>query len=513
MHRRVSLAVLAPIALIVAVMAPTGSLAASSGNGSDGHSVLLDCNGYGAAYNPDHPTWRCADIRKIDPDDPGFEDNGHYVGHDEPVIEFFSTTPGSGNSARYALHLPVDPSGTPNGTVAGPVWGFQTHIAPWFGMIMCDNQSYPETRTICVPDSDTNITPTATADHAGNAYMELQFYPPGYSSQISCDQVHWCVALTIDSIQANFDFSNLSTHCVEPQAFAFVTKSGKPIGPVGPDNANTQTFKMTSDVLLVSPGDNLRVSMYDTIGGFHVEVADQTSGETGTMTAGADNGWRHILWDPINHTCQGAPYTFHPMYSTAAPPINGVPQAWSDGWSAHTYNVAMSDEIGHFETPDRREDGNGEETPCYPGPNIRGCLGTDRDFDGFAYQADWPDGTANHPGPWTFKSPQTLSNGTWKSAYDKIQFESDMPLISRGCHVFTGIGCTNPPPGANFYPWFHLLPSGRGCAWALSNDIPGQLSNFGGEQAAWGPLELTDYGAGFITYSNFASGVLSNPCP
>ena len=36
-----------------------------------------------------------------------------------------------------------------------------------------------------------------------------------------------------------------------------------------------------------------------------------------------------------------APYAFHPEYSTANPRGNT--------WSAHTYNVAFSDEIGHFE--------------------------------------------------------------------------------------------------------------------------------------------------------------------
>src|SRR5262245_10548916 len=73
-------------------------------------SVLLDCNGYGAANNPDHPAWRCPDVRGTSVDEPRFEDNGHYIGHDEPSIEFFSTTPGSGNSARYDLVLPTDPS-------------------------------------------------------------------------------------------------------------------------------------------------------------------------------------------------------------------------------------------------------------------------------------------------------------------------------------------------------------------------------------------------------------------
>ena len=67
----------------------------------------------------------------------------------------------------------------------------------------------------------------------------------------------------------------------------------------------------------------------------------------------------------------------------------------------------------------------------------------------------------------------------------------------QACDHHTGQNCTNPPVGASFYPWYHLasVPGFRGrCAWALSNDMPGQLDNFGGEQAAWGPLELTDYG-------------------
>jgi hypothetical protein len=41
--------------------------------------------------------------------------------------------------------------------------------------------------------------------------------------------------------------------------------------------------------------------------------------------------------------------------------------------------------------------------------------------------------------------------------------------------------------------------------------MPGQLNNFGGEQAAWGPLELTNYGFD-LRYHNFAR-TISNPCP
>jgi hypothetical protein len=49
------------------------------------------------------------------------------------------------------------------------------------------------------------------------------------------------------------------------------------------------------------------------------------------------------------------------------------------------------------------------------------------------------------------------------------------------------------------------------CACALTNDIAGQLSNFGGEQAAWGPLELTNYGFDH-RYHDFAH-VITSPCP
>jgi len=50
------------------------------------------------------------------------------------------------------------------------------------------------------------------------------------------------------------------------------------------------------------------------------------------------NGFGHVLYTPASTTtCHSAPYAFHPEYSTANPRGNT--------WSAHTYNVAMSDEI------------------------------------------------------------------------------------------------------------------------------------------------------------------------
>src|SRR5947209_4431860 len=128
----------------------------------------------------------------------------YYVGHDEPSVEFYSSTPGSGNHAQYQLTIPTEPSG-PFSMTNG--YDFELHPAFWFGMAMCDTQSYPEQMSTCTPDSDSNIVdPTKTLRAPGVAFMELQFYPPGWVPQFagsSCDATKWCVALNIDSLSEN----------------------------------------------------------------------------------------------------------------------------------------------------------------------------------------------------------------------------------------------------------------------------------------------------------------------
>jgi hypothetical protein len=471
----------------------------------------LDCNGYSKVQAP-VAHFQCVEFRGKDGERP--EDNGHYVGHDEPGIQFLSNKAGSGNAMSYDVTLPTEPAAKPNGSYSGPVWTYQLSIAPWFGMVMCDTQSWPEGGADCPADSDANIQVPPAPDHAGAAYMELQLYPPGYKSfinKISCDQTHWCAALTIDSLQLNFDFSVGNPNCIEPVNFAFLTKSGVPVGPPGPDTANSSTFTPTPDVLVMNPGDQLRVSMNDSSGGFVSRIDDLTTGESGFMVASKHNGFRQINWDPTGFTCVGTPYAFHPMYATShtytsiqtAP---NEPVTWA-GWTAHTWNVAYQMEIGHFEKPD----GDGDDTRCFNGPTIPGCLSTDDDFDGYPYHKDWPNGSASFPSPMLVNSPKSMGpTGGFTQKYGKIQFETDLPAVESTCNTLTGAGCSNPPPGAKFYPWFHL--SKTTCQWTLSNNIAG-FKNFGGEVAAWGPLEVTDYGGGFIAFENYASGNLQNPCP
>ena len=58
---------------------------------------------------------------------------------------------------------------------------FELNGAIWFGMALCDTQSYPEQVSTCTPDSDSNIVdPAVSPNHPGTAFMELQFYPPGW---------------------------------------------------------------------------------------------------------------------------------------------------------------------------------------------------------------------------------------------------------------------------------------------------------------------------------------------
>ena len=138
----------------------------------------------------------------------GYE--GEYTGHDEPSLLFYLDTPGSGNNQQYRLVVPTDPPTLPMQDGTGGTFNFQDRIAFWFGMDLCDNQSAPEfTHDPCTPNSDTNIfdgaDPTQAnyiGHHPGTAFLELQFYPPGwvpFLNAISCDPTKWCAAMAIFS--------------------------------------------------------------------------------------------------------------------------------------------------------------------------------------------------------------------------------------------------------------------------------------------------------------------------
>src|SRR6266496_3750280 len=133
---------------------------------------------------------------------------------EEPSLLFYSNSAGSGNSSLYHLKIPSDPPVMPNQSGTAGTWNFQLHPAFWLGMALCDNQSAPEfTHAPCVADSDTNIFDNGddtAADyighHPGAAFLEVQFYPPGWAPWppgVSCDASKWCASMAIFSFNSD----------------------------------------------------------------------------------------------------------------------------------------------------------------------------------------------------------------------------------------------------------------------------------------------------------------------
>jgi hypothetical protein len=325
----------------IAGASTTAKTALAAGTVAPNATNELDCNGWSKAYKTVKKLAGdlCTDpIKVVDGKGNRFVDNGWYVGHDEPSVKFISRAPGSANTMTYLMKVPVDPRRAP--TPSGSVTNYgQLSVAPWFGLPMCDPNSYPQNP--CTPDSDTNLGTDNNPADAGSAFMELQLYPPGYTPFVdseSCSATKWCAALTIDSLECNFNFATCNPNCEEPTNFAFLQTNGIPTGPPSPQLADVSTELPNSSTLLINQGDVLQISITDPARGFTTVIRDLTTHQTGYMTASAANGFMNTN---IN-TCDGTPYTFHAEYNTAAPQ-NGVP------WAALEGGVLMEQEIGHSE--------------------------------------------------------------------------------------------------------------------------------------------------------------------
>ena len=115
----------------------------------------------------------------------------------------------------YVMKVATDPAAHP--TANGSVVDYgQLSVAPWFGLPMSDPESYPQNS--CTPDSDTDSGSPTDAAAAGSAFMELQFYPPGYTPFVdseSCSPTKRCAAMTIDSLECTYGFATCNTSCEE----------------------------------------------------------------------------------------------------------------------------------------------------------------------------------------------------------------------------------------------------------------------------------------------------------
>jgi hypothetical protein len=511
--------------------------------------------------------------------------NGAYTGHDEPSLLFYSNTKGSGNHMTYTLRLPADPPTPPNQLGTGGTFNFQLHPAFWLGMVMCDDQSAPNPggstvggvslpNVLCKADSDANIFFSSTVTdpdyigrHPGTGFMEMQFYPP--SSPAGCGNPHhpnqWCAALNIDSASENQNAGTLNNadcqahYGTEYVNFAFITMNGKPEGSsalVG--SAGFAGFVPTdNDSLFFNSGDLLRIELEDTAHGLKISIHDLTTGEQGSMVASAANGFRQLLFQPNATLCTTKAVDFHPTYATSS-------EKTGNTWAAHSYNIAFSDEIGHYEYCNQTDGTGGadsvgdvfgncindgvhdlntnnnligdDDVNCIDTtnntagfvPNI-GCFGTDTDFSGVPYQLDWPGTNRNvhidralHPTPISFQSPVFTTAGGERRNYARVAFEANMPRIEAAdfggnCNRTTGVGCTNPPPNANFYPIYSIQAGEGRCRWNVGGPfIPGTTNSFGGNS-------VTEYGPFFASLFPGTAGprfvienyrrILSNPCP
>jgi hypothetical protein len=483
---------------------------------------------------------------------------GYYIGHDEPAVAFLDSRHGSGYDVTYRIRLPKEPATQPtqDGT-NGYTWSFEQRVAFWYSMVLCDTESAPEYTHSCEPDTDHNIftstdpsSPRYMGKAPGSAFLELQFYPPGWVPQFTgfdCPGLKWCVNLTIDSFNVDLNNGiNNNAACLgsvgpEPVNWAYLTFDGHPHAPPDPislvTNPATGNPDPTTD-LQPNPGDLLTLHIFDTLEGLRVEVTDRTTGQTGSMTASAANGFQQVIFDPSSSTCTERPYTFHPMFASST-------KRTRTSWAAHTFNVGASDEIGHFEWCDQVNpdltcassptagDPDADDFPCFPASfsslvQVSGCvaLAGDLDFDGPAYQpASWPGGTSGAfhdrftPDPWQFTSP-TFAGG---QNFRHVAFESDTPAIESTnaggtCNTQTGEGCFAVPAPANFYPFYTTARDVNGhCVWQLGGgNISGTTNDFGGTaESAWGSLNPQPYifpGGTQIRYETFRNDLIGNPC-
>jgi hypothetical protein len=422
-------------------------------------------------------------------------------------LQFYSNQPGSSTNVTWVQTLPRDPRALPtdHGPLKDVTHFFELMPALWYSMDLCDPNSYPQLP--CKPDSDTN-SPHGNYPGGGSAFLELQFYPPGFPpfvDGLSCNDKHWCAALTIDSLECTDGFAVCNNNCIEPVNSAFIQTDGVPTGPPSPQRADLNSFTPNQSTLMMNPGDKLQIRIFDnkTAGALETQVRDLSTGKTGFMLASAKNGFMNTSIA----NCSGSPWSFRPLYSTASHVNQG-------GWAVANINISY--EVGHFTPCTRLQDfgpvpvgsyqdpswhicrgpyenagppdgsgpsGEANDGICFKAGDTHGplnaapdlatgCTGADLDYDGTSYWANWPDSVT----PGMFPSPLTIAPPTTVNGarYPQMQFLTDNPATNIRCSAAHLAKCVVPPPQApgHFYPYYTQAKVKGACVWEF-----GQMTN------------------------------------
>jgi hypothetical protein len=139
-ERKPVLAALFVIMMVISGLSAATAQAAHAANAGVRPNKIggPDCNGLSPVQKPVKRGLQCTDPRGTD--EGRFEDNGHYIGHDEPSVRFLSNQPGSGSNYSMTERLPVEPRALP--TVRQPgrdvTHTFELTVAPWTSTTVCD---------------------------------------------------------------------------------------------------------------------------------------------------------------------------------------------------------------------------------------------------------------------------------------------------------------------------------------------------------------------------------------
>ena len=432
-------------------------------------------------------------------------------------------------------------------------------------MAMCATQSYPEQVKKCPAASDRNILdPAVSPKHVGQAYTELQFYPPGWvpwpTWQVavgasSCNPTQWCAALNIDSLALNpVTGKTLNPTCLakvgeEYVNFAFVTKNGKAQAPANPVDSTVKTFTPSSRDLYMNSGDRIQATMTDTRNGLKAILRDLTTGATGSMTASAANGFAQVKYAPDGQVVHGSPVQLPPavqhlvdqdpghLGGAARTTSRSTPRSATSSSARGPVKIPATpfglrqrqpDDVpqrGHRGPRGQCPDTRRRRPVLLPGSEallykVNGCAYTNTGFDGASYQTLWPDGN-----PRTTRrrssSPARPPGRVTRSNISRPRWKPTCRPSRATCNPTTGAGCTLIPQTdqkqpAAFYPFYSITNTRHGCVWQFGNDIPGQITDFG-RNAGYGSLLALSYtqkgGSSANLYQDFRNIFATNPCP